>query len=296
MRRRHPDMLAIFRRELKAYFRSPIGYIFMGFFLLLSGIMYSIGNLLQANSRYTPLLDTLNFVFLLVVPILTMRLLSEERGQKTDQLLLTSPLSVTDIVVGKYLAAVGVFLITLLITVIYPVIMSFFVFGGMAWPEIIGGYVGFFLMGASFVSVGLFFSSVTDNQIIAAVVTFGALLLIYILDWVSQYVPTDAVSGLVFLSAIAVGVILLTFFSTRNLIVTVCAGVVLAAAIVLLYIFQRDFFYSLIANILTWFSLLKRFSDFVKGIFSVSPIVYYLSFSAMFVFLTTRMVERRRWV
>jgi ABC-2 type transport system permease protein len=289
-------MLAIFRRELKAYFSSPIGFIFMGFFLLLSGVLFAAGNLLSGNSSYTPLLSTLNFVFLLVVPILTMRLISEDRSQKTDQLLLTSPLSVTGIVVGKYLAAVGMFLITLVITVLYPILMSFFAYGSLAWAEILGGYVGFFLMGAAFIAIGLFFSSVTDNQLIAAVVTFAALLLIYLLDWVSQFVPTDAVSGLVFFCLMAAALVLLAYLSTRNLVVTIAAGVVLTAGIVLLFIFQNLFFDSFITKVLTWFSLLKRFNDFVQGVFSLSPIVYYISFSATFVFLTIRMVERRRWV
>ena len=125
-------MLAVFRRELRAYFTSPIGFTFVGFFLLIAGVFFAISNLLSGNPNYTGVLSSLTFVFLFLVPILTMRLLSEETRQKTDQLLITSPLSITGIVLGKYLAAVGVFLITLIITVLYPVIMSFFALGGLA--------------------------------------------------------------------------------------------------------------------------------------------------------------------
>ena len=132
------------------------------------------------------MLSSLTFIFLFLVPILTMRLISEETRQKTDQLLITSPLSITGIVMGKYLAAVGVFVITLLITVLFPVIMSFFALLGLGWWEILGGYIGFLLLGCSFISVGLFFSSLTDNQLIAAMITFAALLLIWILDFVAQ--------------------------------------------------------------------------------------------------------------
>src|SRR5690606_25355348 len=144
---------------------------------------------------------------LIVVPILTMRLLSEESRQKTDQLLLTSPLSVTGMVLGKYFAAVGVFLITLLITCIYPIILSFF--GTIAVWEIVGGYVGFFLLGSAFIAVGLFVSSMTDNQVIAAVVTFSALLFLWILDWIIEGLPTDRVSGIVFACLLVAGAVAL---------------------------------------------------------------------------------------
>jgi ABC-2 type transport system permease protein len=288
-------MIAIFRRELRAYFASPIGFIFMGFFLLVSGILFAVGNILQANPTYSGLLDSLTFVFMMIVPVLTMRLFSEEMRHKTDQLLITSPLPITGIVAGKYLAAVAVFFLTLAVTVIYPVLMSFFAFFGVAGWEIAGGYIGFFLMGSSFIAVGLFFSSVTDNQLVAAVVTLAALLLMWILDWISKYVPTDAVSGLVFLGAAGACLILLVFFSTRSIPATVAFGVVAAAVLTLLFVFSRGSFEGIITKILNWFSLLKRFSNFNAGILSLSSIVYYLSFSGAFVFLTIRLIEKRRW-
>jgi ABC-2 type transport system permease protein len=288
-------MIAILRRELKAYFTSPIGYIFMGFFILLSGIFFAGGNLLRADPSYTAMLGSITFVFLIVVPILTMRLISEDMKQKTDQLLITSPLSITGIVLGKYLAAVVVFLLTLVITLVYPLILSFFTFAGLAWWEIVGGYIGFFLLGSCFIAVGLFFSSLTDNQLIAAVVTFAALLVIWILDWVSQSVPGDAVSGLVFLSLIAAGLVLLIFFSTRSAAVSAVAAILAVAALVLLYVFSRGFFEGFIAKFLGWLSLLKRYNDFTMGILSLSPIVYYISFCGAFIFFTVRVIEKRRW-
>ena len=289
-------MLAVFRRELKAYFSSPLGFAFVGFFILVAGVFFALSNLLTGNPSYTGVLSNLTFIFLFLVPILTMRLLSEEAKQKTDQLLITSPLSVTGIVMGKYLAAVGVFVITLLITVLYPVIMSFFALGGLAWWEILGGYIGFLLMGSAFISLGLFFSSTTDNQLIAAVETFAALLLIWILDYVAQSVPSSAVAGLVFLGVVAAGFVALVFFSTRNTLATVATVIVAAAALVLLFIFKSTFYEGLIAKILAWFSLVKRYSDFSLGVLSLSPIVYYISFAAAFVFLTIRMIEKRRWI
>jgi ABC-2 type transport system permease protein len=288
-------MLAVFRRELRAYFVSPIGFVFVGFFILIAGVFFAISNLLSGNPNFTGVLSSLTFIFLFLVPILTMRLISEETRQKTDQLLITSPLSITGIVLGKYLAAVGVFGITLLITVLFPVIMSFFAVLGLGWWEILGGYIGFLLMGCAFISIGLFFSSLTDNQLIAAMITFAALLLIWILDFVAQSVPADPVSGLVFLALLGVGLVALVFFSTRNNALAIVTFVLAAAVVVLLFVFSRSLFTGLIAKILSWFSLLKRYSDFGLGVLSLSPIVYYVSFSGAFVFLTIRMIEKRRW-
>ncbi|HTO22414.1 MAG TPA: ABC-2 transporter permease [Spirochaetia bacterium] len=289
-------MLAVFRRELRAYFASPIGFVFVGFFILIAAVFFSISNLLSGNPNFTGVLSSLTFVFLFLVPILTMRLLSDEVRQKTDQLLITSPLSITGIVMGKYLAAIGVFVITLLITVLFPVIMSFYALLGLGWWEILGGYIGFLLMGCAFISVGLFFSSLTDNQLIAAMYTFAALLLIWILDFVAQSVPSDVTSGLVFLSLLGVALVAIVWASTRNIPAAAAALVLAAAAVVLIFIFGRGFYNGLIARILGWFSLVKRYGDFSLGQLSLSPIVYYISFSGVFVFMTIRMIEKRRWV
>jgi len=290
-------MLAVFRRELKAYFTSPIGFIFMGFFILLGGVFFALSLLLNPSpARYNGLLSSLTLIFLFLVPILTMRLLTEDTRQKTDQLLITSPLSIAGIVLGKYLAAVGVFFLTLVVTLAYPIIMSFFALGGLAWAEIVGGYIGFFLLGSSFIAVGLFFSSLTDNQLVAAMETFAALLLIWILDGISASAPVSAQSGLVFLAILAAFLLLLVFFSTRSAIATAAAGVAAAAAVILLYLFARGLFDGLIAKVLAWFSLLKRYNDFTLGILNLSPIIYYISFCGAFVFLTVRVIEKRRWM
>ena len=288
-------MLAVFRREIRAYFVSPIGFTFVGFFLILSGLFFAFTNLLAGSPNYTSVLNSLTFVFLLLVPILTMRLLSEDRRQKTDQLLITSPLSITGIVVGKYLAAVGVFLITLIITLVYPVIMSFYALGGLGWWEVLGGYIGFFLLGSSFIAVGLFFSSLTDNQLIAAVITFAALLFIWILDPISQGLPSDPVSSLVFLGILGGLLVLVMYISTRSTLAAGATFIVAAAVVVLLYVFSRGSFDGLIGRTLGWFSLLKRYGDFSLGLLGPGPIVYYLSFCGAFVFLAIRMIEKRRW-
>jgi len=233
-------MTAVFKRELRAYFLSPIGYVFLGFFLLLSGYFFAASNLLSGYAYINGVFGNLTIVLMIVVPILTMRLLSEERKTKTDQLLLTSPVSLTGVVVGKYLAALSVLIIALLITCIYPIIL--FVFSKPAIGEILGTYIGFFLMGAAFISVGLFVSSLTESQVTSAMASFGTLLLLYVADWIVPSIQNQT-----------------------------------------------------IAKAIEWFSVLNRFQDFTMGILSLEHIVYYISFIAVFVFLTIRVLEKRRW-
>jgi len=287
-------MLAVFKRELKAYFSSATGYVFMGFFLLLSGFFFAMINLFNASPNYNSVLGEITFIFLIVVPILTMRLMSEEARQKTDQLLLTSPLRLSDIVLGKYFAAVAVFLLTLLITCLYPIILSFF--GKLAVWEIIGGYIGFFLLGSSFISIGLFISSLTENQVISAVVTFTVLILLWVLSWLIQALPTSQISGIIFAAILVAGAALFVFYTTRNIYVTGAVVVVGAAIFAVIYFFvNKNFFIGFIGRFFEWFSLLDRYNDFQLGLLSLSPIVYYITFSAAFIFMTVRTLEKKRW-
>jgi len=286
-------MSAVMKKELKLYFSTPTGYIFMGFFLLISGFFYAVSNLFTASPNYTSVLGNITFIFLVVVPVLTMRLLSEEARTKTDQLLLTSPLRLTDIVLGKFLAAVTVFVITLLITCIYPIILSFY--GDIAVAEIVGSYIGFFLLGCSFIAIGLFVSSLTDNQFVAAVVTFSALLLTWVIDWLETSLPTDRVAGFVFVLILVALVAAWVYFTIRNVIISAGVGVAGIGAFVAVYILKPDFYDNAIVRFFEWFSLLKRFQKFTNGLLDLSSVVYYLSFIFVFIFLTIRVLEKRRW-
>ncbi len=286
-------MIAILKRELKTYFLTPVGYIFMGFFLLISGFFFAVGNLFQGNPNYNSMLGTITFVFMILVPILTMRLLAEETRQKTDQLLLTSPLSVTDIVLGKYLAAVAVFLLTVAVTGIYPIILSFF--GSIAIAEIIGGYIGFTLLGASFIAVGLFISSLTENQVVAAVVTFSSLLLIWIMDGIQQALPNDTISGMVFIGILLAGLVFIIYRSTKNQFITAVTALIGIIGITAGYLINKLIYDGLILRFIDRLSLLKRFEPFTRGNLSLSPIVFFLSFITIFIFLTIQMIEKRRW-
>ncbi|BCS80197.1 ABC transporter permease [Anaerocellum diazotrophicum] len=286
-------MSAVLKKELKIYFSTPTGYIFMGFFLLISGFFFAVSNLFSASPNYTSVLGNITFIFLVVVPVLTMRLLSEEARTKTDQLLLTSPLKLTEIVLGKYLAAVGVFVLTIAITILYPVILSFY--GDVPFGETVGAYIGFFLLGCAFISVGLFISSLTENQFVAAVVTFAALLLTWVIDWLESALPTDRTAGFVFV-LILVGLIAGWLYMTlRNIIISAISGLIGAGVFIAVYILKPDFYDNAIVRFFKWFSLLSRYQKFTNGLLDLSSIVYYLSFIFVFIFLTIRVLEKRRW-
>ena len=286
-------MLAIFKREIRSYFLTPIGYIFMGFFLLLTGIFYFFGNIFSQSSHYAGFLGSVLLIFLFAIPLLTMRLFSEERKQKTDQLLLTSPVSIAGIVCGKYLAALAVFCGTLLVTVLYAVVIA--VYGDLEIWETVGSYIGFIFLGAAYIAVGLFISSATENQLSAGLITFFTLMIIWLIDPISQVLPSDTRSGIISAIVLLAGVVLFIYFNTRNLVIT--AGVLLLGGLAIggFYLFKQDVFFGFVRKILGWFSLNQRYQPFSMGLLKVDSLLYYASFSGLFLFLTAGLIEKRRW-
>ena len=286
-------MIAILKREIKSYFSTTIGYLYMGFFLLTSGIFFFFNNLFMMSSHFTGFLGSILFVYLFAIPLLTMRLFSEEKRQKTDQLLLTSPVSIPEIVVGKFLAAFSVYLMTLVFTLMYVVVIA--VFGELAVWETLGSYIGFIFLGASYISLGVFISAGTENQLTAALITFFSLMMILLIDPISRTLPADMMSGIIAAVVLLLGLAVFIYFSTRNFYIS--AGAILAGAIVIftLYIFNDFIFMGFIGKFLGWFSLNQRYENFSLGILRVDSLVYYLSFCGLFLFLTIRLIEKRRW-
>ena len=284
-------MLAVYRREMTAYFVTPIGYVFVGFFLLVSGFIVSSQIFLTGNPAFTDVLSGLTFVFLIVVPVLTMRLFSEERKQRTDVLIFTNPVRPVSIVFGKYLAAESIFVVTLIITGVYPFLMSFH--GSLAGWEIFGSYVGFFFLGSCFIAVGLLISSLTENQVSAAVATFVILLLLWLAGTVQQGLPTGVGSGILFALILSAAAGAYAYYTQRVLLVGVLVGVAGCVVTAVAFIVDRGMFEGLIVRVFQWFSLLDRFEQFGLGVLDLRPIVFYLSFSALLLFFTVRTIEGR---
>jgi ABC-2 type transport system permease protein len=286
-------MLAIYKREMRTYLQTPIGYIFSSLFLLVAGLLFVLGNLFNLSPNYAPFLSSILFIFLLVIPVLTMRLMTDEKRLHTDQLLLTSPVRITSIVLGKFFAAVTVFLVTMAITSLYPIIMSFY--GDIDGWESVGSYIGFILLGCSFISIGLFISATTENQVIAAIVTFVALLLSWFMDFIAQGIPTDPTSAFIFVCVIIVGITVWLYFSTRNLLVPIVISLISIGVALVIFLVDQALYIGFIAKLLSWLSLVNRYNSFPRGILKFDAIIYYLSVCVLFVFLTVRLVEKKRW-
>lgn len=188
-------MIAIFKKEFRSYFCSPIGYVFIAIFFLVASLFFTQNNLLAGYGDINVVFANMTMVFVFLTPVITMRLIAEEKNSKTDQLLLTAPVKVTSVVLGKFFAAMSVLIIAMALTVIYPLLLIKFT--TPSWSKLIGNYVGFLLMGAAFVSIGLYISALTENQIIAAVVTFGVLFLLFLAEFFGATTENEIVRNIV---------------------------------------------------------------------------------------------------
>ncbi len=288
-------MLAVFEKEFKSYFRSAVGPVFIGLFLLVSAGIFVFGYLINGIVAYTTYLNYLNLVFMITIPILTMKAFSEERRTKTDQLLLTSPVKASDIVLGKYFAAVSVLFITLLLHSLDAIVISFFAVN-MYFADVIIAYIGLFLVGCAYIAIGVFVSSTTDNQVISAIITFVVLLVIYVIQWLSTSAVSSVTTGIVTCAVIALGIVILIYSATRSKTASACAAIICALVIAVTALIDSSIFAGLLNNILTWLSLLERFTEYLKGSVSLSSLIYLLSLSFVFVYMTVYQVEKRRWV
>ncbi|NLM61869.1 MAG: ABC transporter permease subunit [Clostridiales bacterium] len=233
-------MLAILKRDLRGYFTSPIGYVFIAAFLAVLNSYFYINNILQATSDIASLFGFIRFVLIFTVPILTMRLFSEEYKQKTDQLLLTSPNGVFGIVLGKFLAALAMFSVVILFSLLYLVIIA--AYGQPNVRQVLANYIAIYCVAAAFISMGLLLSSLTENQLISAVLALAVFLGLYLLDY----------SGI----------------GQNNRII-------------------NNFLYAI--------SMFRRYENISRGVLAINDLVYYISVAAIFLFLTTRVIEKKRW-
>lgn len=286
-------MLAIFKRELQSYFNSVIGYLVMAVMLLFIGIYYIFINLTYGYSSFSTSLYSVSFIFVIVIPILTMRSLAEDRKNKTDQLLLTSPVSVTGIVMGKYLAMVSVFGLVCLISCIFPLLLK-----SLGSTKMLASYsmiLAFFLFGCAAIAIGMFISSLTENQILACVGTIGVMLILELMDSISSLIPETAggsFAGLIFVVILAA--YLITNI-TKNWIIGCSGGLIGCGILTVLYLVKSSLFETLLPNFLNSLSLSARLDNFYNEIFDVSAIVFYLSVMFVFLFLTVQTIEKRRW-
>ena len=247
-------MLAIYKREMRSYFTTPLGYVFLAIFLAVSGAVFSYTTFFSMSSEVTPYFSTMLTCYIILLPLLTMKLFAEEKKLRTEQLLLTAPVSIWSMVLGKFFAAATLFVGTVLVSCLnlFPLYVyanterlseDINVFRiGPSTPEIISCVIGVILVGLAFISIGLFVSSLTENQLAAAVITVAIILTMLILGAVNDFIHVYA-----------------------------------------------------IRVVIDWISIASRFSNFTTGILDYSAILYYLSISGVFLLLTVRVYDKRRW-
>lgn len=233
-------MGAIFRREVLSYFTSPIGYIFLAAFYASSAVIFSVNSLESGSTQLDSLFAQLMIILIVLIPILTMRTMSEEKKNKTDQCLLTSPVSLFGIVAGKFLAAFLIYVMGVAITIVYAIVVS--AYSTPDWNVIVGNVVGLILLGAAFIAVGIFCSSFTENQVVSAVVSFIVMIVLYLFTTIGNLIPVEFIS-----------------------------------------------------KIFSKLSFLERYYGFTYGLFDMSNVLFFISAVVVFLFLTVRVLEKRRW-
>lgn len=286
-------MLAIYKKELRSYLTSMAGYVFIAFILLILGIYFTAYNLQYASPDFGITLNAVTFLFLIITPVLTMRILSEEKKNKTDQLLFTAPVAVWKVVLGKYLSMVTIYLIPVVIVSFYPTIMA--QYGTVSYAMAYTAVLGFFFLGCAQIAVGLFLSSVTESQVIAAVLTFGVLFCSYVMDGIESFFSDTAMSSFLTFLVISIVVALAVYQMTKDAILSGILGIILVVANVILYLVKSSFYEGLVQKFLDLLDIANHFDNFVGGILDVTGIVYMLSVICIFVFLTIQCIQKRRW-
>lgn len=286
-------MGAIYKKELKAYFTSMIGCVFLAILLIIIGIYFFVVNLLNMIADFSVALNAITFLVVLIIPIITMRIIAEENRQKTDQLLLTAPVSVGKIVVGKFLALLTLYGIDMVIICAYPAIMS--MYGEAELAQSYSSILGFFLMGAAYISIGVFISSLTESQVIAAVISFIVMIFTYIMTNITNLLPTDHISVWIIMGVIVVIICAAAHFMMHKLAVTIGLFVAGEAACAIVYFVNPSLYDGLINNIAGWFSVVDRYRDFSLGIMNIASLVYYVSVVFVFLFLTVMRIKKKRY-
>lgn len=286
-------MIAVLKHELRLYFHSLTAYVFGAFLLAFVGIGAMLYNIQAAVSNFEFVLSFGSLVFVVIVPILTMRVIAEERKQKTDQLLYALPITTTQVILGKYLALLVVYLIPLALISLYPLLFA--QFGEVYLPTSYGSILAFFVLGAALIALGVFISSLTDNQGFAAGIGIAAILLNYYSVSLSEYISSTAFGSLAALCVLVVLLAMLVKYLTKNETLAYFGAGGLLVLIMGFYMYDPTKFEGLLPQVMANLSLFERFYVFVNGVFDLAAIIYYLTAIVFFLFLAVQSLEKRRY-
>lgn len=286
-------MTAVLKHELRNYFHTLTAYVFGAFLLAFIGLGATLYNLQAAVSNFEFVLSFGSLVFVVIVPILTMRVIAEEKKQRTDQLLYSLPITTTEVVLGKYLALLVVYLIPFAVVSVYPLIFARY--GDVYLLTSYGSIFAFFVLGAALIALGVFISSLTDNQGFAAGIGIAVILLNYYSASLSEYVSSTPAGALIaaFALVIVLGVVIRHL--TKNEHLAYGFYFLAGGAVLILYLADSEAFSGLLPSVMKTLSLFERFYVFVNGVFDLTAMVYFVTFAAFFLFLSVQSLEKRRY-
>ena len=287
-------MLAIYKREVRSYFQSMVGCVFVAFLIAFTGIYFMAYNLTAGYPYFSYTLSGTLIVFIVGIPLITMRSFSEERKNKTDQLLLTAPVSLWKVVLGKYLAMVTITAVPCVIYLIFPLIIKA---QGTAYIKVDNlAIIVFFLLGCVYISIGMFVSSLTESVIIAAIGAFGILLLTYLWSGILNFIPSAAWANALAVAVLLTLVVLAVWNMTKNVVISGVLELIVLAGTLITYFVKKTVFESLLSTVLGKLELTEVFSNIADNhLLDVSGIILYLSLIVLFFFLTMQMIQKRRW-
>ena len=285
-------MNAIFKKELRVAFSGLFGYFAVAILLFFTGIFTVLINILTGSPEFSVTLSGMGLVLAVIIPFLTMRSIAEERHSRTDKLLYSLPIKMSHVVLGKFFATFALFAIPTGISALYPLILSFF--GDVSLISAYVSILGYLMLGGTLIAVCMLVSSLVENQVLAAVLSLTATLLLYFMDSVATLLPTSALTSFFICVALALGIGALMWKISKQIVLGFGVAAVLTLAITALYLLKADLFVSLLPNVLSKLALFMQFSGFMYGYFDLAVVVLYLSLTALFLFLTVVSMEKRR--
>ena len=286
-------MTAIFLREFKGYFNSMLGWVLTGVMLLFGGLYFTAVNLQGGYTDLSYTLYSFIIVLLIFVPLLCMRSFAEEKRSRTDQLLLTSPVSIPGIVMGKYLSLLAMFAVPLGVYALYPLLMK--ALGAANFAASYSGLLAYFFLGAALIAVCMYLSTLTENQIVAALSGFGVLLVGYLMPAIQTLFTAGSSLALVVFAIILGAASLIIGLRSRSLVLGGGVFAVGCIALAVLFSVRSAALTTAFSAVLGALALFEPFLNFVNGLFDVTALVYYAGVAGLFLFLTGQALEKRRW-
>ncbi len=286
-------MLSVYKKELRLYFVTATGYVFLAFMLLSAGLYTSLVNFVYYSAAFEYVVKDMCFVLLITIPLLTMRVFSDEKKQKTDKLLCLLPIDVKSIVLGKFLALCTITLIPAVVMCAYPVILSSY--GVVNFKTAFSCIFAFYILECTLCAIGMFTSSLTENQIISAILCFGILLLCYMIPTIAENISSASAFTFKAFTACAAAVCVIIFIASKKWLITLIAALIMEIPLLIIYFNYNELLVGKFASFSQWFAIFSKIDSFTNGVFDITAIVYFVTVALLFICFTIQSENKRRW-